>query len=50
MKPSEHTTSQSCEPTVRLISSWVTSLYLVHQRLSPFKTLLTNERNTGMIE
>lgn len=35
MKLSEHTTSQACGPTVRLISGWVTSLYLVHQRLAP---------------
>lgn len=35
MKHSEHTTSEPLGPTLRLISSWVTSLYLLHQRLAP---------------
>lgn len=35
MKLFEHTTSEPLEPTLRLVSSWVTSLYLVHQRLTP---------------
>jgi hypothetical protein len=35
MKPSEHTTSEPLGATLHLISSWVTILYLVHQRLAP---------------
>lgn len=35
MKPSEHTTSESLGPTLHLISSWVTSLHLLHERLMP---------------
>lgn len=35
MKPSEHTTSEPLGPTLHLISSWVTSLYLLHERLKP---------------
>jgi SRSO17 transposase len=35
MKPLEHTTSEPLGPTLRLISSWVLSLHLLHQRLAP---------------
>lgn len=35
MKPSEHTTSQAFGPTLRLISSWVMNLSLLHQHLVP---------------
>jgi SRSO17 transposase len=35
MKPSEHTTSASWEPTLRLIGSWVMNLHLLHERLQP---------------
>src|SRR5512142_1189112 len=35
MKPSEHTTSEPFAPTLRLISCWVTSLHLLHERLAP---------------
>ena len=35
MKPLEHTTSEPLGPTLRLISSWVTHLHLLHQRLAP---------------
>ena len=35
MKPFEHTTSDPLEPTLRLISCWVTGLHLLHERLTP---------------
>ncbi len=35
MKPLEHTTSEPLGSTVHLISSWVMSLHLLHERLAP---------------
>lgn len=35
MKPSEHTTSEPLGSTLHLISSWVMSLHLLHERLAP---------------
>src|SRR5260221_3375525 len=35
MKPSENTTSEPLGSTLYLISSWVMSLHLLHERLAP---------------